>query len=157
MRKMYSQIPAVTGALNLVKVKKTLGFLEEKPTVWGVQIVRGNVIGHNEIVQYASKACNAPSNDVDTALNALLDALTYFMANGHAVQVDGLGTFKMVSTTKCAKTLEECNNVTIKKTKIRFFASQQMQKLCSLKNVKVRLITFGKNVDLVPTPPTPNP
>ena len=155
MRKMYSQVPAVTGALNLVKVAKTLGFLEEKPTVYGVQILRGNVIGHNEIVQYASKACNAPANDVDTALNALLDALTYFMANGHGVQVDGLGTFKMVSTTKCAKTLDECTNETIRKTKIRFFASRQMQQLCSLKNIKVRMITFGKNVDLTPTPPQP--
>lgn len=155
MRKMYSQVPAVTGALNLRKREQTLGFLEEKPTVYGLQIIRGNVIGHNEIVQYAAKACNAPTNDVDTALNALLDAITYFTANGHGVQVDGLGTFKMVANAKCAKTLEECTTETLRKTKVRFFASQQMQQLCSLKNVHTRLITFGKSDELTPTPPEP--
>ncbi len=155
MRKMYSQVPAVTGALNLRKKEQTLGFLEEKPTVYGLQIIRGNVIGHNEIVQYAAKACNAPTNDVDTALNALLDAITYFTANGHGVQVDGLGTFKMVANAKCAKTLAECTSETLRRTKVRFFASQQMQQLCSLKNVHTRLITFGKSDELEPTPPQP--
>lgn len=159
MRKMYTQIPAVTGGLNLIKRQMKLGYLEDKPTAWGLQILRGAVIGHNDIVQYAAKACNAPANDVDRALTALLDACQYFMNFGHGVQIDGLGTFKI--TTQCGvfPTLEALDEndggKAIKRNRIMFYPSQQMQRLCSKKNVRCTVIPFskfGKNAEPQPEP-----
>lgn len=157
MRKMYTQIPSVTGSVNLIKVQTTLGYIEEKPTVWLLQMLRGAVIGHNQIVQYASKACNAPANDVERALTALLDACQYFMGFGHGVQIDGLGTFKI--TTQCGvfrslQDLEENESgKAIKRNRIMFYPSQQMQQLCSKKNVRCTVVPFSKfGKNAVPQP-----
>mgnify|MGYP002623753519 CR=1 FL=1 len=143
-------MPAVTGKLNFVRKQQKLGFLDDKPVVWGIQMLRGGVIDHDDIVAYAAKAANAPANDVNTALDALLDAITYFVINGHTVQIPGLGSLGTITKVKVAQTLEEAGTDNIKNTHIQFYPNQQMRQLCSLANVNCRLVELEDGKDLTP-------
>ncbi|MBQ9666224.1 MAG: hypothetical protein IJV33_07120 [Bacteroidaceae bacterium] len=135
-----AQLPSVTGKVLLRRSKMKLGYLDEKPEVWGLHMLRGGVIDNDDIVAYASQAANVPADNVNLALQALLDAITYFVINGHTVQIPGLGSIGTITNVKVAQTLEEANADTIRKTHIQFYPTDQVRELCSLKNVSTELV-----------------
>ena len=135
MKKFYKSI---RGGMLYFRKKMRLTFREGKPTVYKIQVIRGNVIGKNEIIPYAAKAAHVPENDIAMAMNALFDAIDYFCSNGHRVEVEGLGSFGVVTNSKTAHTLEECNADTIKKRRIRMWTSGDLRTMGSN-------ITFTEN------------
>lgn len=160
MAKNVIQIPQTRGALYFIKKQQKLGYLDDKPTVYGVQMLRGAVIGHDDIVAYAAKAANCPANDVDVALEALLDAITYFVVNGHSVQIPGLGTLGVTMRAKVMERLEDATSDSIRGVFMRFWPSQQMRELCSLGNVSTTLVDLKTGEGLTPgedVTPDPDP
>lgn len=55
--------------------------------------LRYSTIAYKDIVYYAAKAAHVPESSIEVAMDALYDALSYFVLNGHNVKIDGLGTF----------------------------------------------------------------
>ena len=107
--------------MSYFRRKYKLSYREGKPTVYKIQVIRNNVIGKEQIVPYAAKAAHVPETDVELAMNAMFDAIDYFCANGHRVEVPGLGSFGVQTNTKVARSLEECNTDTIKMRKVMFW------------------------------------
>lgn len=55
--------------------------------------LRYSTIAYKDILYYAAKAAHVPESAIEVAMDALYDALSYFVLNGHNVKIDGLGTF----------------------------------------------------------------
>ena len=138
---MKRKTRSVTGTLAYLKRKYVLTYREEKPTVFKIQVVRGGVIGKQDIVAYAANAAHVPETSVQLAMTAFFDAITYFCSNGHRVQVNGLGSFGPVTDCKTAESMEAANTDTIKVRKVRFFPEGDLKNVASL-------VTFKENESL---------
>lgn len=55
--------------------------------------LRYSTIAYKDILYYAAKAAHVPESAIEVSMDALYDALSYFVLNGHNVKIDGLGTF----------------------------------------------------------------
>lgn len=129
---------SISGGMTYFRKKMRLTFREGKPWVYKIQVIRGNVIGKKDIIPYAAKAAHVPETDIEMAMNAMFDAIDYFCTNGHRVQVDGLGSFGVVTNSKTALTVEECNTDTIQKRRVRMWPSGDLRTMGSN-------ITFNEN------------
>ncbi len=104
----------VTGTVTYLRRPKVIHFDEEKPTVYGMQAVRGGVIKGEAVISYAANAAHVPATTIQMAKNALFDAIHYFCLQGHRVEVPGLGSFAIKTRCKVTRTEEECDTSTIK-------------------------------------------
>ncbi len=52
-------------------------------------------IKYDEIVEYAAKSAGIAVSDMLSTMEALVDAFTYFLCNGHSFKLDGVGTFSL--------------------------------------------------------------
>lgn len=129
---------SISGGMTYFRKKMRLTFREGKPWVYKIQVIRGNVIGKKDIIPYAAKAAHVPENDIEMAMNAFFDAIDYFCTNGHRVQVEGLGSFGVVTNSKTAHTLEECTTETIQKRRLRMYPAGDLRTMGST-------ITFNEN------------
>lgn len=127
----------VKGAMTYLKRPYVLKYVEEKPTVYKMQIVRGNVIKEDAIIAYAANAASVPESTVVMAKNALFDAINYFCANGRRVMVPNLGSFAPVTRAKFARTAEDCTVDTIKKhgRVLRFYPKSEIAASGSASNI----------------------
>lgn len=120
-------------------VRKTvMNFMEDKPTKYGVQFIRAGVIKGDTLVEYASKAAAVPPATMKMAVGALIDAVSYFCANGRRVMVPGLGSFEVKTRVKVAETPEEATSTkTIKKggRQLAFWPVGEFKALVNLDNV----------------------
>lgn len=121
----------ISGKMAYMRRRWRLTYREGKPEVFKMQVVRGNVIGKQEIVAYAAKAAHVPESSILLAVNALFDALAYFCENGHRVQVPGLGSFAPYTKSKVARSEEECNADTIKCRRIEFYPEGDLKSCCA--------------------------
>ena len=118
---------SIKGGMTYFRKKMRLTFRDGKPTVYKIQVIRGNVIGKESIIPYAAKAAHVPETDIELAMNAFFDAIDYFCSNGHRVEVNGLGSFGVVTNTKVARVPSECNADTITKRKIRMWPTGDLR------------------------------
>lgn len=64
-----------------------------------------NEIDYNSLVAYAAKATNINESNIRMSMDAIFDALQYFVTEGHGVELEGLGTFSF--GIKCKATFSE--------------------------------------------------
>lgn len=82
---------ATKGQINVDFALRYVGAVGANRYVANVS--RYSTIAYRDIVQYAARAAHVPESAVDVAMEALFDALSYFVLNGHNVKIDGIGTF----------------------------------------------------------------
>ena len=56
---------------------------------------RYSTIPYDSIVEYASKAAGITENDMRLTMEALMEAFSYYLCNGHSFKIDGVGTFSL--------------------------------------------------------------
>ena len=128
---------SVSGGITMYPKPFVLSFLEEKPTVYKLQLMRPNVITSKSIVAYASQAAHVPESTVTLAQDAFFDAINFFCLNGHSVQVPGLGAFGIWINSKTKKTAKEVDTDTITRKYIRFYPKVDIRNMCSLRNIHI--------------------
>ena len=131
------------GNLGYFLRKKTLHYRETKPVVFGMQLQRGPVVKNDDFIYYAARAANVPESTIKLAKSAFFDAISYFVMNGRAVQVEGLGTFSPQVKAKSAPTEEELTTEKIRQKRIYFTTAGECRRLTGGGN-----INFHKNVAL---------
>ena len=136
---MNTSMQKIKGAIRMYPKNVKLNFLEEKPEVYQLCHLRSGIIHNKEITYYAAKAAHVPESTIEMAEEALFDAINYFCAQGHSVQVPGIGSFGMQFNTKVAKTKEEATDECISRKYIRFWPKHEIRDLCSLKNVRIEV------------------
>lgn len=139
MRKTRS----VKGRVYYFKRPFILHMKENKPTVYKIQICRGRVVKEADFIAYAAGAAHVPETTMITAKHAIFEAINYFVLNGHAVQLEGLGSFSPRINSKTTQNPDEVNAELITRKYIKFNPSGEIQSLCAAEN-----ISFEENKSL---------
>lgn len=134
---------SVKGRVNYFKRPFILHMKEDKPTVYKIQICRGRVVKEADFIAYAAGAAHVPETTMITAKHAIFEAINYFVLNGHAVQLEGLGSFSPRINSKTTQNPDEVNAELITRKYIKFNPSGEIQSLCAAEN-----ISFEENKSL---------
>lgn len=134
---------AQKGSLNIPYVLRPVGFLGDGQNRYVASPERYSTIGYNEIVQYAARAAHVPETDITMAMDALYDALSYFVCNGHGVKLPNLGIFSFGINAK-AETLEaKAGADAVYRTKINFLPCKELRNV--LDNVAITVTPLNPN------------
>lgn len=71
---------------------------------------RYSTISYKDIIAYAAKAAAVPESSIEMSMEAIFDAVNYFVLNGHSVQIPNLGTFSLGVRAKTATNEVEFQN-----------------------------------------------
>ena len=126
------------GKLNVTYAVKNVGILGGTYLCGSAD--RYSTIDYNSLVQYASKAAHVPESSITMAMEALYDALSYFVLNGHSVQIPNLGTFYLTIKCKSEDSVEEfVGNFTsnLKSVNIRFLPCTEIKAAISNTSLSV--------------------
>ena len=93
------------GILNIGFSPREVGYSGETLLVGKVE--RYSTIAYSDIVAYAAKAAAVPESAITMAMEALYDAMSYFVLNGHSVQIPNIGTFYLTVKCKAANSLAD--------------------------------------------------
>lgn len=69
--------------------------------------VRYSTISYSDVISYAAQAASVPESNIEISMEALFDAMNFFVMNGHRVQIPHLGTFYLKVCVKSTETKEE--------------------------------------------------
>lgn len=99
-------------------------------------------ISYDAIVAYAAKAAQVPESTMYMAMEAIFDAISYFVTEGHSVELPFIGTFSFGINGKAAWNAEDAKDLANKvyRKKIRFVMTPTMRSL-------IRNVSFTSVVD----------
>ena len=96
------------GQLNINYKPRRIAFNNTEKLVGTTD--RYSTIDYRSIIQYAAKAAAVPESSMEMAMEAIYDAVNYFVLNGHSVQIPNLGTFSIGVRAKSALNEVEFTN-----------------------------------------------
>ena len=96
------------GQLNINYKPRRIAFNNTEKLVGSTN--RYSTIDYRSIIQYAAKAAAVPESSMEMAMEAIFDAVNYFVLNGHSVQIPNLGTFSIGVRAKAALNEVEFTN-----------------------------------------------
>ena len=132
---MARKTRSVKGRVYYFKRPYILHMKEDKPTVYKIQICRGRVVKEADFIAYAAGAAHVPETTMITAKHAIFEAINYFVLNGHAVQLEGLGSFSPRINSKTTQNPDEVGAELITRKYIKFNPSGDVQALCAAENI----------------------
>ncbi len=113
------------------KAKMKLSFLEEKPEVYKLRQLTFPQVTFAQLVLECSNSCGVNTAQTKAVIDALINRLVHYMEIGHGVRMGDFGSFKPIFTSKAAKTLEECDEKTIRQKKIIFYPGKAFREMLS--------------------------
>lgn len=125
-----------TGVISWFKRQARLGFREGKPVVYKAQVVRGPVVKGDDLIAYAANAAHVPESTVRMAKDALFQAILYYCANGHPVEIPGLGSIGVNIRTKVAKSEKDLSADNIMQKYLRWYPKKEIRVAGTLANLK---------------------
>ena len=98
------------------------------------KVSRYSTIGYDEIVAFAAKAASIPESDMRMTMEALMEAFSYYLCNGHSFKLDGVGTFSLSANTSTGDpTSPDCleGADAVKRLHINFLPDAGLRSLCN--------------------------
>ena len=95
----------VKGQVNIGYKRRRIAYNDTEMLVG--QAKRYSTIPYESVVSYASQAAGVPESRIKISMEALYDAMDYFVLNGHSVKIPNLGTFYPSVRVKSTATKEE--------------------------------------------------
>lgn len=95
---------------------------------------RYSTIPYDSIVEYASKAAGITENDMRLTMEALMEAFSYYLCNGHSFKLDGVGTFSLSANTKTGDpTSPDCleGADAVERLRVNFLPDVKLKNLCN--------------------------
>lgn len=132
------------------------------------QAHRYTTIDYESVVGYAAKAAAVPESSIDMSMEALFDAMNYFVLNGHSVQIPNLGTFSIGVRAKSTGSEPEFTadfSKNLRGIKIRFLPDPELKAMIASTSIltdveeegyvsdgviAVKSMAFGKGAQLIP-------
>lgn len=108
-------------------------------------------IEHAAVVTYAAKAAGIHESDMLATLEALVDAFSYYVCNGHSFKLDGVGTF---SLSLSAATADPTNPVAatgaaaVQSLGINFLPDKSLKELLSSTSLETKASNPNKLVEM---------
>ena len=94
-----------TGQVNIYFKRRRIAYDNSEKLVG--QAICYSTIPYASIIAYAAKAARVPESSIILSMEALFDAMNFFVLNGHSVKIPNLGTFYLSVRMKSAATKEE--------------------------------------------------
>lgn len=120
-----------------VKYRKVVNNRKNSKTkgkVYGRAVVDG-VIDTKEIAGKISKRCTLTEPDIIAVINALETEISYGLADGKRVVLDGFGSFKVGLTTTPADSAKKFTSANIKGMHVIFLPATEMEQGKRVKNM----------------------
>lgn len=124
---------ATKGKINVDFSMRFIGALRANRIVANPN--RYSTIAYKDIVHYAARAAHVPDSSVEVAMDALYDALSYFVLNGHNVKIDGLGTFSFGVNAKAEVSAASAGADAVRRLKIDYLPEKDLRE--AMNNVAV--------------------
>ena len=115
-----------------------MGKIKVKGTMQHVAVVNDNrVVGHpmcystvkgDQLVSYASQSSHIPESTLLACTLAVREAISYFVLNGHHVNLGKFGTFGIRTHQKAVTDAEEVSAELVKRITIGFTPSAEIKK-----------------------------
>lgn len=107
---------------------------------------RYSTIDYGAIVAYAAKAAAVPESSIEMAMEALFDAMNYFVLNGHSVQIPNLGTFSLGIKCKSSESETEFTanfSQNLRSIAIRFLPDTELKAMIASTAINTSLDSDG--------------
>lgn len=121
------------GQINIGYSARKVGYMSGAEKLVG-QAERYSTIEYAAIVAYAAKAAAVPESSIEMAMEAIFDAVNYFVLNGHSVQIPNLGTFSLGISAKSTQTEAEFTAKfaeNLRRISIRFLPDPELKQMIS--------------------------
>ena len=118
------------GQINIKYTPRNIAFLNKEALVGLAD--RYSTIEYSAIIAYAAKAAAVPDSSIEMAMEAIFDAMNYFVLNGHSVQIPNLGTFSIGVRAKSALTEQAFQNdfsQNLRNVKINFLPDPELKQM----------------------------
>ena len=125
------------GQINIKYSPRNIGILNKEALVG--QADRYSTIEYSAIVAYAAKAAAVPDSSIEMAMEAIFDAMNYFVLNGHSVQIPNLGTFSIGVRAKSALTEQAFQDnfaQNLRNVKINFLPDPELKQMLASTSIK---------------------
>lgn len=119
------------GQINIGYKARKVGFMDGNEKLIGLAD-RYSTIDYKSIIAYAAKAAAVPESSIEMAMEAIYDAMNYFVLNGHSVQIPNMGTFSLGISAKTAATEAEFTAnfaQNLRRIKIRFLPDTELKQM----------------------------
>jgi nucleoid DNA-binding protein len=114
----------------LARTKKVkLSFFEDKPERYKLQQIKFPAIKEDALIAYISNSAAVPRSTVKACVEAISEAIVYFVINGHRVSFQNFGSFGLKTRAKAVRTMDECTLSTLKRISINFQPVQDITDL----------------------------
>ena len=125
------------GQININYKPRNIAILNKEALVG--QADRYSTIEYKAIVAYAAKAAAVPESSVEMAMEAIFDAMNYFVLNGHSVQIPNLGTFSIGVRAKSAASEQSFQSdfaENLRVVKINFLPDPELKQMLASTSIK---------------------
>lgn len=125
------------GQININYKPRNIAILNKEALVG--QADRYSTIEYKAIIAYAAKAAAVPESSVEMAMEAIFDAMNYFVLNGHSVQIPNLGTFSIGVRAKSAASEQSFQNnfaQNLRNVKINFLPDPELKQMLASTSIK---------------------
>ena len=121
---------------------------DEAPKYYGY-IVSMNKLTIEEIATRISASCTVTRHDCLAVLSALQEQIIYALQEGKSVNLNDLGTFRVVANGLGCESAKEYNTSYMKKLMVRFTPNTKLKNAMDLKNSAISLqhVEFAEEKD----------
>ena len=131
------------GKIVARKAKVKLNFMEDKPERYQLKQLTYPPISEKNLVAYIANSSAVPQSTIRACVEAISEAIVYYVINGHRVMFDKFGSFGLKMTVKTAKTYNDADISTIKRTTINFTPNHEIRD--EIKNATITQATTVLN------------
>ena len=134
------------GQVNIDYKGRRIAFSNSEKLVG--QAVRYTTIPYAAIIAYAAKAAGVPESSIALAMEALYDAMNYFVLNGHSVQIPHLGTFSICVSVKTSTSESEFTSnfaKNLRRVYIRFLPDPELKAMIASTAINTSVNMEGYN------------
>lgn len=134
-----------------------LSYREGKPMKYKAQLMRYPTIKSDDLIKYAANASNVPVANIESCMQGLIEAIAYFVINGHRVVLPNVGGFFLGVQSKAATVADELEvKKALKTVRVLFAPATLLRDEMSENTINMLNASVGVEGGSTPTPsPTP--
>lgn len=129
----------MAGEITVRKRQQRIAVIDENRYVSRAD--RYSTISADDMVTYTAQSAGIPESNVRACAKAVGEAVSYFVLNGHHVQLGKFGNFGIKIKGKSTKFADEASAKLVSKVGLRYIPSKQLKELLS----KVKLVSTTVN------------
>lgn len=135
-----------------------LSYKEGKPMAYKPVLMKYPTIKSDALIKYAANVANVPAANVESCVQGIIEAIAYFVINGHRVVLPGVGGFYLGVKSKAFENVEELKiKDALKNVRLLFAPATDLREEMAEVGTQTVLGTIGVSGDASGAQPTPGP